>query len=224
MLQVMGAGLGRTGTHSLARAVEILGFGPCYTLLDVDEEPGHPEAWQAAIDNKVIDWRALLEGYQAAVEWPAVAFLPQILGEFPDCKVILTMRDAVSWYESASSTIFPGLEAGAFHPDPIRRKESAWKREFILNGVFHGRHYDRDYVISLYVEHVLSVIELVGPAQLLKFNVEEGWQPLCDFLDKPTPDVPFPVHNTKAEFIASAPEWAKRFLIDSENEQSTGSR
>ena len=34
-LKVIGAGFGRTGTHSLKIALEMLGFAPCYHMVEV---------------------------------------------------------------------------------------------------------------------------------------------------------------------------------------------
>ena len=49
-LSVIGAGFGRTGTMSLKSALEILGFDPCYHMMEVRQNPGHAEIWQAATD------------------------------------------------------------------------------------------------------------------------------------------------------------------------------
>ena len=43
-LSVIGAGFGRTGTHSLNLALEILGFGPCHHMEDVMASP-QQKAW-----------------------------------------------------------------------------------------------------------------------------------------------------------------------------------
>ena len=42
---------------------------------------------------------------------------------------------------------------------------------------------------------------MVPPEQLLVWNVKQGWEPLCTFLDKPVPDCPVPRENMKAELI-----------------------
>jgi hypothetical protein len=34
--------------------------------------------------------------------------------------------------------------------------------------------------------------------RLLLFQLDEGWDPLCKFLDKPVPDIPFPRVNETA--------------------------
>lgn len=35
--------------------------------------------------------------------------------------------------------------------------------------------------------------------QVLEFSVKQGWEPLCEFLGVPVPDVPFPRVNSTAE-------------------------
>ena len=43
-----------------------------------------------------------------------------------------------------------------------------------------------------YQKHVNVVKSRVPPEQLLVFNVKEGWEPLCRFLELAVPDAPFP--------------------------------
>ena len=40
---------------------------------------------------------------------------------------------------------------------------------------------------------------MVPKDQLLVFDVREGWEPLCTFLDLPIPDIPFPNVNDKRQ-------------------------
>jgi hypothetical protein len=58
-LEVIGAGFGRTGTMSLEVALEELGFGPCYHMSEVFENPEHAEQWEAAVEGKPVDWEKL---------------------------------------------------------------------------------------------------------------------------------------------------------------------
>ncbi len=46
-MKVIGAGFGRTGTASLKSALEELGFGPCYHMMEVFEHPEHADFWEA---------------------------------------------------------------------------------------------------------------------------------------------------------------------------------
>jgi len=144
------------------------------------------------------------------VEWPSVAFIDQLVGQFPNAKVILTVREAKSWYESASRTIFEGLELSAHNPDPIKREQGGLGRRLILEHTFHGRQREKEYAIAIYQKHIQHVSEMVPQERLLNFNVKDGWEPLCKFLSKPVPEDTFPRLNERTEFIASEPEWAKR--------------
>lgn len=212
MLQVIGAGFGRTGTHSLGLALEMLGFGPCYTLLDTNKNPGHIDVWNNAIDGNPVNWNALYQNYRSAVEWPAISFLPQLIQQFPEARIILTLRDPESWYESAAATIFPGLEATARHPDPEIKARSHMQRRLILERVFSGKYWDKMHTINVYQNHIRDVINMVPANRLLPYRVRDGWGPLCKFLSLPEPDEPFPRQNERAGFLASAPEWAIKVM------------
>lgn len=210
MLQVIGAGFGRTGTHSLGLALEKLGFSPCYNIIEATKNPHHIASWNDAMDGKSVDWDFLFADYRSAVEWPAVAFLPELTSHFPDAKVILTLREAESWFESANATIFDGLELSAHNPDPIKRERGSMARRLILERTFDGKYRDKDHAIRIYKKHIQNVINLIPSNRLMQFNVKEGWDPLCAFLDRPIPDEPFPRLNERTEFLASAPEWTKK--------------
>lgn len=213
MLQVVGAGFGRTGTHSLGLALKKLGFGPCYNIREVSKNPGHTEIWNNAMDENPVDWDFLFASYNSAVEWPTVAFLPELVHHYPKAKVVLTLRDPESWYESASATIFDALELSAHNPDPIKRERSGMKRRLILEQTFAGRYREKEYAIEVYRQHNQNVIKMVPPERLLQYHVKDGWEPLCEFLVKSVPDEPFPRLNERTDFLASAPDWANRIKL-----------
>ena len=83
MIKVIGAGFGRTGTHSLAMTLESLGFGPCYHMHELLRNPEHIRFWLKAIEKQDVDWQEFFRPYKSTVEWPAVSFLPQIFTAFP---------------------------------------------------------------------------------------------------------------------------------------------
>ena len=104
-LQVVGAGFGRTGTHSLREALGELGLGPCYHMIEVIQDPDRKvPQWVAASQGKP-DWDAIFEGYASTVDWPSAGYWKPILAHYPDAKVILTSRSAESWFDSFSETI-----------------------------------------------------------------------------------------------------------------------
>merc|ERR1712150_195485 len=50
-----------------------------------------------------------------------------------------------------------------------------------------------------YLQYNAAVQQLIPSDQLLVFNVKEGWEPLCQFLNLPIPDFPFPDENKVAD-------------------------
>jgi hypothetical protein len=210
MLEVIGAGFGRTGTHSVGLALEQLGFGPCYNIHEVARNPRHRELWNSALDGKRLDWDHMFSAYKSTVEWPGVTFIDELVQHYPAAKVILTLRDPESWYESANNTIFETLELSAHNPDPSKRENQSLTRRLVLEHTFGGRYFEKEYVLEVYRKHIQHVVELVPKERLLQFNVRHGWEPLCDFLQKAIPVEPFPKVNERSEFIDSAPEWVKK--------------
>ena len=57
-LSVIGAGFGRTGTHTLNLALEQLGFGPCHHMEDVIACPEQTALFRAAGRGEMGDWVA----------------------------------------------------------------------------------------------------------------------------------------------------------------------
>src|SRR5262245_20087269 len=109
-LKVIGAGFGRTGTMSLKLALEQLGFGPCYHMIENFAHPEHAPMWQSLAEGQTDDWRPILDTYQSTVDWPGVIIWKELMAANPDAKIILTLRDPGSWYESGAATIFKRMQ------------------------------------------------------------------------------------------------------------------
>ena len=205
-LKVVGAGFGRTGTLSLKLALERLGFGPCYHMMESVHHPEHMAPWRDAAAGRPVDWAALLKGYQAAVDWPACNYWRQQLAAFPDAKVILTERDAERWRTSIMNTIYPSSQRARREAqqtgDALALERSAMVYEVIWEGVFDGRMDDKEHVIQCYLAHNQRVKEAVPAEQLLVIAPGAGWPPLCDFLGVAQPAEPYPKVNSTDEFRA----------------------
>jgi hypothetical protein len=201
MLEVFGAGFGRTGTLSLRTALERLGFEPCHHMLHLFDDPDALPLWRAAARGESVDWAQAYKGYRSSVDWPGAAFWREITEAFPAAKVILTVRDPESWYASAASSI----HAAAVAPlpedvDPVFAEVRQMSMDVVWNGVFDGRFTDKEYAIGVFEEHIAAVRREIDPGRLLVFEVREGWEPLCAFLGVPVPDEPFPRSNDQAAF------------------------
>jgi hypothetical protein len=206
-IEVIGTGFGRTGTMSLKVALEELGFGPCYHMIELFTHPEHVELWEAAARGKSVDWAQLFSGYRATTDWPACSFYQELMKRYPDAKVILTVRDPDRWYESTYNTIY-GMRktvsspvfrlAGLFRPGVGRA--TRMNNRLIWEETFGGSLEDRQHAIEIFERHNEEVKRRVSVEKLLVYEVKEGWEPLCDFLGVEAPDKPFPHLNDTDTF------------------------
>ena len=199
MLDVIGAGFGRTGTLSLKSALERLGFGPCHHMVELIDNAEQIARWRRLADGETPEWDAVFRGYRSTADWPSVRFWRETTDHFPQAKVILTVRDPRRWYESVAQTIHRA-EAGPAPADPVMAQMRQVVHDLLWVGEFDGRFEDRDHAIEVFTEHNDAVRREISPDRLLVFEVAQGWEPLCAFLSVPVPDEPFPRTNDRQEF------------------------
>lgn len=195
-LSVIGAGFGRTGTMSLKLALEQLGVGRCYHMIEVFKIPEAPQQWLDAAEGRPVDWNTVFKGFGATVDWPSATYYRQLADFYPKAKVILSLRDSNAWFESTQATIFARDFSQA--PNPIFGKMATR----VIGDLFENRMHDREKVISVYEQHNAEVQRVIPPERLLVYDVAEGWDPLCRFLGLPVPDGPLPNVNSREEFAA----------------------
>ncbi|MDR4508194.1 MAG: hypothetical protein MRJ65_08160 [Candidatus Brocadiaceae bacterium] len=200
-LNIVGAGFGRTGTLSLKLALEKLGFGRSYHMLDVYKHPDHAALWSAGVEGKAIDWEALLSDYSAVVDWPGCYFWRELSNTYPMAKVILTVRDSEKWYKSMYETIYQSMQTAQKSGDKtVDNPIAAMAKKIIMTQTFDGRFEEKAYSISVYERHNEEVQRTISKEKLLVYDISQGWEPLCHFLRKPVPDVPFPKTNLRETF------------------------
>ncbi len=197
-LSVIGAGFGRTGTASMKLALEALGLGPCHHMKEVLARPEQIALWRRAARGRLPDWDEAFAGYHCAVDWPSAFFWRELSAYYADAKILLTVRDAESWYASMANTIFRTLETST--------ESASIGLKLIGERVFAGRWDDRDHAIAVYEKNTAEVQAAFGPERLLTYNLGDGWEPLCRFLGKPVPDTPYPRSNSAEEFSAMMKE------------------
>ena len=205
-LRIVGAAFGRTGTNSLKLALERLGFGPCHHMYEVRDRPEQLPYWQAAARGELPDWDDVFADYRACVDWPSARYWREIAAHYPDAKVLLTLRDAESWFASVHATIYPVIESWPAREPGHFRDTMEMAAEIIVAQTFGGRLDDRDHALAVYRAHGEAVRRTIAPERLLAYDVSEGWAPLCAFLEVPVPDTAFPRTNTSAQFREERPQ------------------
>ena len=225
---IIGSSWGRTGTSSLQKALQILGY-PCYHMRVIVQnndyhyfiklgaqkmalkqsqiKNGDTTPWKNSIIQNY-DWNKIFKdrGYHATVDEPTCAFYKELMEYYPNYKVIHNLRDPERWYDSAINTIM------RLHL--MNRERWLWR--FVLGKlpnvywdccgdfVFDGQLRNKQKMIQRYKEWNQEVVNHVPKDRLLLLDLKQGWEPLCKFLGiKEIPDIPFP-HVNEREIVANA--------------------
>lgn len=208
-LKIIGAGFGRTGTASTFAALNQLGF-PCYHMYEVIENKankGHLDFWNEVANAPAgtpHDWDRVLANYTAVVDNPTACVWRELLQKNPDAKVLLTLhpKGPEAWYESTIDTIYFTKSSWQFHLlswiAPFPRKMRNMCIKLIWERAHQGTMADRGKALAFYRDHIERVKSAVPAAKLLVYSADQGWEPLCHFLDVPVPSKPFPNINDRA--------------------------
>lgn len=181
VLKIVGAGLGRTGTTSLAKALELLGYKTLHW---------EPKRLADIIDGTTANpnWRRY-DDVDAVTDVPAALFWRELLEAYPDSKCILTIRDTDEWYDSM-------LWLMQFQN---RQRLNFWKAATKTHRYTYGTDDLTPLLAKKRYEDHNRLVQLDVPAErLLVLNIRDGWQPLCQFLGMDIPAVPFPHANKRS--------------------------
>ncbi len=177
-MKIFGIGLSKTGTTSLAHALEILGY-------KTRDYPGLEH--YSAGDLTSID-AGMLEAHDALTDTPIPSFYRELDARYPGAKFILTVRDAEGWLKSCKKQFTEKLAA---------KQNEAHNQLFMA--LYGCTVFDEQKFLAGYEKFVSGVLEYFKnrPQDLLVINVVagEGWEKLCPFLGKPVPEIPFPKAN-----------------------------
>lgn len=212
-LKVIGAGFGRTGTMSTYAALKELGFS-CYHMIEVLQNPantGHIDFWSKVANapaDASHDWEQVFANYTAAVDNPAATVWRELMAAYPDAKILLTLhpRGAEAWYDSTMDTIYTfetlwqSRLLSVF--SPFFRKFNDMSHKLIWQRGHKGTMEDRAKAIAHYNQHIEDVKAAVPAERLLVLSVDQGWEPLCRFLEVPVPESDFPNVNDRAQIKA----------------------
>jgi hypothetical protein len=177
-MKIFGIGLSKTGTTSLAHALELLGYKTRDYPGLVHYSPG---------DLTSID-AGLLDTHDALTDTPIPSFYRELDARYPDAKFILTIRDAEGWLKSCKKQFTQKL---------ADKQNDAHNRLFM--DIYGCTMFDEQKFRAAYDRFINGVRDYFNgrPDKLLIMNVVagDGWEMLCPFLNKSIPDIPFPKAN-----------------------------
>lgn len=172
MLKVLGVGLPRTGTKSLCVALEILGYRSLH----------HPADRLPLFPPTGFDWRQF-DDVDAVCDAPACMYWRELLAAYPEAKAVLTVRDEEDWWRSMRRHVEVIRAQGG--PEHVAYSDT-------LHGLLFGTAEPSEYWWRRrYEEHNSLPLRPVDRL-VLRFDVRDGWGPLCRFLDRPVPPESFP--------------------------------
>lgn len=175
--KIFGIGFHKTGTSSLARALDMLGYNVTSSFGLTDTNIAETVVSQAY---------GIVPQFDAFQDNPWPIIYRELDEQFPNSKFILTIRPTEKWLNSVvqhfggRTTVMREWIYGVGDP---RGNEAIYRARY-------EQHNDevRGYFVS-------------RPGQLLILNLTEGegWEKLCPFLNAPIPTDPFPHTNSHAE-------------------------
>lgn len=211
-LKILGVGAPRTGTSSLKVALEILGFGKCAHMQELFADPVKTAQWVEFFETGRVDYADLFAGYQSSTDFPGCLRYRELGKLYPELKFILTTRDPEVWYESLLRTIYEVVPQSPEAKEEMRLKGEASPKfrsiggalelvnVYLLQGHYGGEFHDKEKTIARYLAFQNEVRTSVPAQNLLEFEISEGWEPLCRFLNVPVPEQPFPFKNKRRDF------------------------
>ena len=116
---------------------------------------------------------------------------------FTTGRFILTTRDVDAWLNSCEyNHVWPG---DYVRNKGIRKFPHIRKILCLHRNAYGSENFDRNAFRKAYEAHSESVRDHFRQKgrELLELDIcsGDGWEPLCDYLGKPVPDVPFPIEN-----------------------------
>jgi len=212
-MKIICAGFQKTGTKSLSRALEMLG----YKVYDAAETYVYMrQTWLDFFAGKITIEHVCEEydkaGVDVIVDGPGNYFWREMAEYWPKAKIILTVRDNEDkWYESMlqfyRGTIkWVGRLAylGKLSPYGYSTEVGLtipYHHLMFGNSNFHPFVQDFDNINNpetykrKYREHNIIVQTTAPRDRLLVMNVKEGWEPVCKLLGQPIPNCGFPFRN-----------------------------
>lgn len=183
--KIFGIGLSRTGTSSMATALQRLGFLHGHFFNPFSE---------AVLEEQDF---ALLD---SANDTPVCYRFEQLDRLFPNARFILTERPLETW--EPSLTRLMRRQFGAGDIDALLHRATASPAGNLLPehaatwAALYAGHASLQAAYTAFEARVISHFS-ARPGKLLRHNVfaGDGWQSLCEFLGREPPDSPYPYEN-----------------------------
>jgi len=194
--KLFGIGLAKTGTTSLAAALEALGFATLHYVNPLTND------LIGADDYYFFD---------AFADTPVCVDFERLFYTFEGSKFIYTVRDPRAWERSITAHMERHLDVHG-HADlarKLRLRDQFWygRRFAEIDSSLFGNHADLRSAFDTYDKRVRRFFEDKPAERFLEIDVSsgDGWGRLCRFLGVDVPAVPFPRLNSAPARARTSP-------------------
>lgn len=212
-LEVLSLGYSRTGTMSMHKALEILGYPSPYHFSTFYDNIQDCDIWielmtakfqgNGPISKKQFD--QVLGHCGAVTDIPCILFAAELIEYYPEAKVVLVERDIERWFTSWSKFLDEALgnpimyNVAQLDPDYVGKiVRVGGEGTKLLVGNAETRAAAKARSREQYRKHYAFIRSMVAQDRILNYDLSTGWEPLCKFLGKSVPDMPFPNLNESA--------------------------
>lgn len=213
--KVIGAGDPKTGLTALTEALQLLGYSVYrhFNQTVSKQYRSHRAMWKEALTSKSreplhkLGDEIIALGFDAILDMPASWLTLQLWEHFPEAKVILTTRSSPGvWFESWRENAKIGAQLRVWPYRISRQNRLHIEIDDIIWGsrgcmdVTNGQVTEalRESCIASHKRQNAAVRAAIPQSQLLEYQVSQGWEPLCAFLNASLPREPFPQRWTRA--------------------------
>jgi hypothetical protein len=230
-LKIIAVGLSRSGTDSLRAALKLLGYNECHhASVFIAEEPRQGPQWCRLAWRKyhtsaklspakrgldATEFDKCIGNCMATTDIPGASFACELVRAYPNARVIVNKREDVeAWYQSVLKTFGTSSPIGKwsialFDAELFWLKagrDAVWSHMVEYDFARTGKDVYRKHYAA--VDELLESEKAAGrERKVLRWQVENGWDGLLEFLGKKLPidretgmAMEFPSGNEVPEF------------------------
>ena len=143
-------------------------------------------------------WDAVFDGFDSTVDFPTNKYWRELTAYYPEAKVILSTRDAEGWFDSLQRSVMSQEVREKSNQSPLIPIVTQMLMDYPPE-----RLEDRDFMLKHFRTWNDDVISTVPSERLLVWQLGDGWEPLCAFLDVPVPPEQYPHINSGEDLFAA---------------------
>jgi len=197
-------------------AYKILGYQNPYHFSEIYRNVQDADMWIEALNAKYKgrgtfgkeQFDQLLGHCSVTSDDPANMLWRDLVAIYPDAKIVLIDRDEDRWYESWNT--MNTNAHGNFITTLLAWTDPFWFGRIQKLGhlILECRYGSRDLEVqrqrarAAFRNHYAEIRATVPSERILTYQLGTGWEPLCKFLGKDIPDVPFPRRNEAEAIVA----------------------